>query len=60
MKNIVEINIYQKNDFNKDKLFHDFIIRHKNKIFNNEEELKLFSKNHIYIYNYINSQKFVI
>ena len=40
MKNIVE-----KDNFNKNKLFHDNIIRHKNKIFNNEKGQQLFFYN---------------
>ena len=51
----VELNYLPKDDFNKNRLFYDLIlyfeinnitIRHKNKIFNNERELKLFFKSY--------------
>ena len=55
----IEINSLPKDNFNKNKLFYDLvlyfdlnntIIRHKNKIFENQKELELFFKsykNHI-------------
>ena len=51
----IKINHIPKDDFNRNKLFYDLIlyyeivdiiIRYKNKIFNNEKELKLFFKLH--------------
>ena len=51
----VEINHLLNNDFNRNKLYYDLIlyfelknitIRYKNKIFNNQKELKLFFKSY--------------
>ena len=51
----IKINSMPEDNFNRNKLFYDFlsyyefdniIIKYKNKIFNNEKELKLFFKSH--------------